>query len=139
MKIEIDTEKASKAELEHLASMLRNIASGSSGAVSMTSMSASEPAPASGGLFSLFDDDPAPSEPDPVSTVAQTAGSAPEPAQSGPASGGLFSLFSDDTPSQPASGIVDPYGSVVVDDEEEDDGKPSTAEEILDDDRIVPY
>ena len=123
MKIEIDTERASKQELAHLADMLRSLA-GSSGSV-VKPKDVFKDSSHSGGMFNMFGDTPA-AEPQ--------SSAAPEPSK--PSSeGGLFSLFnSSSEPAQQESTPLPTYGPA-----EEEEKKPTSAEDILDDDKIVPY
>ncbi len=146
MKVEIDTENASKEELKHLAAMLHALSGEADRSLSMTGTRSSvtsepsatknifdDPAP-SGGLFGMFGDS-SPSTPEPVSTVTAPAA---DPAQDAP-SGDLFSIFNSDPSPAPVTGssVVESYGTVAG--VEEEDATPTTAEDIIDDDRIVPY
>lgn len=155
MKIEIDTANMSKDEMKHLASMLSSLA-GESGVIvpaagSSSQTSTSEAPVASGGLFSLFDDNPKPEQPAETYSAqpetASTVSSSSEPVtqQSG---GDLFSLFGDDSNKSVQS--AENNTSVVSDDwinssvaaaaeEPEETKKPSTAQDMLDDDRLIPY
>jgi hypothetical protein len=98
MKIEIDTERASKQELAHLADMLRSLA-GSSGSVVKPKDVFEESSP-SGGMFNMFGDTP---------SAEPQSSAAPETSQ--PAGDGLFSLFnSSSEPAQQESTPLPTYG-----------------------------
>ena len=124
MKIEIDTERASKQELAHLADMLRSLA-GSSGSVVKPKDVFADSSPA-GGMFNMFGD-----------TSSQSASAPPSSAASEPSqhsSGGdLFSLFSSPEPKQESTSLP-AYGRA-----EQEEKEPTKAEDLLDDDKIVPY
>lgn len=123
MRIEIDTERASKQELAHLAEMLRSLA-GSSGSVAKPK-NVFEDSSSSGGLFNMFGDTPSPSSPEPQSSAPSQPSS----------EGGLFSLFSSSSETakqEPA--LLPAYGRA-----EEEEKEPTSAEDLLDDDNIVPY
>ncbi|MFH1063849.1 MAG: hypothetical protein V1729_02090 [Candidatus Woesearchaeota archaeon] len=145
MKIEIDTEHASKDEMKHLAALLHALSGESDRSFSMSRKSRSatpgqsgprnifdDPAPA-GGFFSMFGD-PSPATPT-QSSSEQVSTVSPAPAQ-GASVGDMFSIFGSDPSPSAVTGAsgAESYGSVA-----EEDETPTTAEELLDDDRIVPY
>ena len=118
MKIEIDTQRDSKEELMHLANMLRALA-GSSAARNVVVKQRNifeDPSP-TGGMMNMFGGSPAPAEPQPS-----------QPAQSAD----LFSLFNSSEGSQTASASQPDLPA-------EESGEKTSAHELLDDDRIVPY
>ena len=155
MRIEIDTKQDSKEEMRHLATMLHALA-GSSGSITSDSrfpdprddrihkklarkgLFDSPSKPPASGLFGMFDDGPS-------LELASTA----EPASQ---SGDLFSIFNSDPAPQSAPtassllgesmsaksspAILDPFGG-SADPQQESDGQ--SAQELLDDDRIIPY
>lgn len=142
MKIEIDTQRDSREDLMHLADML-NALSGSrrSGAVRPRDLADKprnvfeDPVP-SGGLFNMFGDSS--SQQVPAAKPQTSAPASSQPAQSG--TGDLFSIFSSSDSasggsSQPAKM---PTVSTLLSDDE-DSKETSSAEEIMDDDKIVPY
>ena len=135
MKIEIDTQRDSNDDLMHLANIL-NALSGSrrSGAVKPRDFvdkpkNVFEDSSPSGGLFNMFGDSSSP-----PSTPAEQQPSAAAPAQSG--TGDLFSIFnSADSGSQPTETTT---ASMLLSSKEEPEQR-SSAKEIMDGDRIVPY
>ncbi|MBN1544385.1 hypothetical protein JW898_02890 [Candidatus Woesearchaeota archaeon] len=139
MKIEVDTKNDSREELAALADMLRRLSSSSgSGAVVSHGSGSSgnifdDPSPA-GGMFSMFGDSP--SQPQEAPSSQQS--------KSEPASGGLFSIFSQSTASSqqssPSSSAGLSAAQLLSEDTGDDDIAPkSGVNDILDDDRIVPY
>jgi hypothetical protein len=118
MRIEIDTKSDSREELRHLANMLMALSSSASSNVIVKQRNIFDDPSPGVGMMSMFSDaSPKPSAAEPS-----------QPAQSYPS---LFSIFSD----SPKSGQSQPSLDVL----EEDDGKRTSAEDVLDDDRIVPY
>jgi hypothetical protein len=142
MKIEIDTQRDSREDLIHLADMLTAL-SGSrrSGAVRPRDLEEKprnvfEDTAPSGGLFNMFGDsssqaarasDPQPAAPSPS-----------QPAQSG--TGDLFSIFSSSGSASGGSSQPSemPAVSTLLSDDE-DSRETSSADDIMDDDKIVPY
>lgn len=160
MKIEIDTKHDTKEELRHLATMLHALAGSQASSIVADSRfpdprdgriqrklarkgifddPAAEPSPASGGLFGMFDDGAEPAH----SAVPsqQVSGDLfsifdSEPAQSSsksPEVPSVSSLLGETVESSPA--LLDPYGAKVQ--QESEEGR--SAQDLLDDDRIVPY
>jgi hypothetical protein len=116
MRIEIDTKSDSKEELKHLANMLMALSNSSSNVIVKRHNIFDDPSPGIG-MIGMFSDSP--------SQAAQQQASQPTQSPS------LFSIFSDPPQSgssQPSLGVLD-----------EDDGKRTSAKDVLDDDRIVPY
>ena len=122
MKIEIDTQRDTKEDLLHLANMLNALA-GSSGRRSVVvrprdfekPKNVFEDSSPSGGLFNMFGDTSQAAEP--------KAEPAPEQPQAGATD--VFSIFNS---SESASQT-----------ELEETEEKTTAKDVLDDDRIVPY
>jgi len=158
VKIEVDTELASKDELKHLAAMLQALSGEADRSISINSPSTQssstgstpsatknifdDPAPA-GGLFSMFGDpSPSTSTPEPASFVEVQP---VEPVQSAAVQntpdGDMFSIFSSSPSSQGSgsSSTVSGTSGSQSDDKEEETDERTSVSDILDDDSIVPY
>ncbi|MBU2561638.1 MAG: hypothetical protein KKD17_05025 [Nanoarchaeota archaeon] len=139
MKIEVDTKHDSREELAALADMLRRLSSSSgSGVVSQASSTPrnifEDPSP-SGGMFNMFGDSP-----------SQSSSSGQDSSSSQQSSGDLFSLFSSSPeqgaaqqPSQPMSAQPSVSELLSSDYDDDKDKEMTAAQDLLDDDRIVPY
>jgi hypothetical protein len=122
MRIEIDTKHDTKEELAQLANMLRALAGSSSERSVITEKSGNifeDPSP-SGGLMNMFGSNDETSMQKPVTAAAPAA------------QGGLFSLFNS-AKEQPNT------QQDVFDAESGQEGPATTAEDLLDDERIIPY
>ncbi len=146
MKIEIDTKHDSREELSALADMLHRLGGSSrSGGVTPRPEQKNifdDPSP-SGGLMNMFGGES--SAPQSSTTGTQPSETMTSPSQDSPASGGLFSIFnssgSGDEKPDPQSGSQ-PAGSTTVSDllaSGEPEPDKSAVQDILEDDRIVPY
>jgi hypothetical protein len=113
MRIEVDTKSDSKEELRHLANMLMALSSSASSNVVIKSRNIFDDPSPSVGMMGMFGD-----------SSSQPA--EPQSQQSAPS---MFSIFSDSPQQAPQ-----PTLAVV-----EEDGKKSSAQDILDDDRIQLY
>jgi len=118
MRIEIDTKSDSREELRHLANMLMALSSSASSSVIVKQRNIFDDPSPGVGMMGMFGE----------SSSQPSQQQSSQPAQS---SQSLFSIFSDSpksSQSQPSLDVLD-----------EDDGKRTSAEDVLDDDRIVPY
>lgn len=145
MKIEIDTQRDSKEDLTHLADMLKAL-SGSrrSGAVRPKDIvkrnaDVFEDSAPAGGLFNMFGDSASQTAPAADPQPAATAQPAPsQPAQSG--TGDLFSIFGSGSGSGSVAQDSGASASgVAASDGGGESGDKTSAQDILDDDSIVPY
>ncbi|MBI5881250.1 hypothetical protein HZB90_03910 [archaeon] len=115
MRIEIDTKSDSREELRHLANMLMALSSSASSNVVVKQRNIFDDPSPGVGMMGMFNDSP--SQP-----------SQPQPAQS---SSSLFSIFSD-SPQQSAQSST-PTMALL------DDEHKTSAEELIEDNRIIPY
>lgn len=141
MKIEIDTERDSKESLAAALEMLKVLVGSSSGSSVVQSRDIFEDPSPTGGLMGMFGDDSSSTPSSVSSSESSQQSESSQPSQSGD----IFSLFSDSRDETPAQGSyggalnsVESYGQVHADDEDENK-EPTTADDIMDDDSIVPY
>ncbi len=130
MRIEVDTQKDSKEELFHLANMLRALAGSEHKSVEVKTKNIfDDPSPAVG-LMGMFGDTSSSSSP-----VASSSPSYSQPSEPQPSSG-LFSIFSSSS-SAPVSSSA--YSDAVQQSGSDWPDEKTTAKDLIEDPRIVPY